>query len=258
MARKRTNIFWTMSKEDLLELLENSESVSDILRKCGVRFCGGNHQTLYTVLEERGINADYYKLKYGIIHSKKTSEQGRRKKLPLELALVENSSYSRKDLKRRLIEDKILENKCQKCKLGNEWGGEPLSLQMDHINGVYNDNRLENLRLLCPNCHSQTEDFAGRSLRVIKNCKKCNGLIIKTTKKNICKTCAKEGYKSDNQKLSYLKKRKFNITKEELQDLIWTQKLPYTTIGKLYGVSDNAVRKRCLALGVELRTRLSK
>lgn len=62
-------------------------------------------------------------------------------------------------LKKRLIFDKILENKCCECSNTGEWNGKPMTLELDHINGDSNDNSLENLRILCPNCHSQTPTF---------------------------------------------------------------------------------------------------
>ena len=69
---------------------------------------------------------------------------------------------SRPNIKQRLIRAGILENRCQDCGL-SEWRGKRLSIQIDHINGVRDDNRLENLRMLCPNCHSQTETFGSRN-----------------------------------------------------------------------------------------------
>lgn len=77
----------------------------------------------------------------------------------LERGLVENSTAKRGELKKRLIETGLLPNRCAKCERGAEWMGEPLILILDHINGINNDSRLENLRLLCPNCNSQTTTF---------------------------------------------------------------------------------------------------
>lgn len=67
-------------------------------------------------------------------------------------------------IKGRLLKAGLLKNTCQECGL-SEWRGKRLSIHIDHINGIRNDHRLENLRMLCPNCHSQTETFAGRNTR---------------------------------------------------------------------------------------------
>ncbi len=78
--------------------------------------------------------------------------------------LLSDPRRNRKHVKLRLIKAGLLENSCQSCGL-TDWQGRALSMQLDHINGVSNDNRLENLRMLCPNCHSQTETFSGRNLK---------------------------------------------------------------------------------------------
>lgn len=85
--------------------------------------------------------------------------------IPLEQALIENSSYSRQSLKRRLLREGLLKNECAECGQRPRWKGKLLVLILDHINGVNDDNRLDNLHLLCPNCNSQTETFAGRNVK---------------------------------------------------------------------------------------------
>lgn len=92
------------------------------------------------------------------------------------------------------------------CGLGNNWNGKPLVLILDHINGIYNDNRIENLRLLCPNCNSQTDTFAGR------NCKKAQ--------KYYCPDCGKEKLKTSKRCYKCAVRENYNSkrpTKEELQ-----------------------------------------
>jgi hypothetical protein len=80
---------------------------------------------------------------------------------PLERLLREGRC--RKTIKSRLVDAGIFTNACSNCGL-TEWQGKPLSIQLDHINGNPTDNRIENLRMLCPNCHSQTETFGSRNI----------------------------------------------------------------------------------------------
>ena len=78
------------------------------------------------------------------------------KTIPLEDILVEDSSYHTNDLKKRLLKEHILANECAICDQKPTHAGKELVLQLDHINGINNDHRIENLRILCPNCHTQT------------------------------------------------------------------------------------------------------
>lgn len=80
-------------------------------------------------------------------------------KIPLDDILNNKVKFDSVQLKKRLLHEGILENKCVKCGNLDEWNNEPLTLELDHINGDSNDNRIENLRILCPNCHSQTDTF---------------------------------------------------------------------------------------------------
>lgn len=78
--------------------------------------------------------------------------------------LLASRNRDRKHLKARLINAGLLSNNCQMCGL-TEWQGRALNMHLDHINGSNDDNRLENLRMLCPNCHSQTPTYGGRNLK---------------------------------------------------------------------------------------------
>jgi HNH endonuclease len=88
--------------------------------------------------------------------------------IPLEKLLVaDRGKTARTHLKAKLIKQGLLKKECAICGI-TEWMGKPLAFDLDHINGVNNDNRLENLRLLCPNCHSQTETHAGKNILLKK------------------------------------------------------------------------------------------
>lgn len=78
------------------------------------------------------------------------------------LAVILQISRSRCTIKRRLLGAGKLVNRCDLCGL-SQWRGQPISIQIDHINGIRDDHRIENLRMLCPNCHSQTETYAGKN-----------------------------------------------------------------------------------------------
>lgn len=183
---------------------------------------------------------------------KKTKTNCIKEKIPLDFILVKNSNYNRVNLKKRLLKEGLLENKCVLCGQLPEWNGKPLTLQLDHINGVYNDNRIENLRVLCGHCHSQTDTFSGRNSKREKS----KLVYFKPTKRNSPKKKKVQCYCScgeqkDTRSIKCVKcsnksrtglNRKFEVTKEQLQDLIANN--PMTKIGKMFGVSDNAIRKR--------------
>ena len=83
---------------------------------------------------------------------------------PIETLLSQGRRRSRFHLKARLIEAGLKEPRCERCGL-TDWRGKPLPLELHHVNGDGHDNRLENLLLLCPNCHSQTDTWGGRNRR---------------------------------------------------------------------------------------------
>jgi 5-methylcytosine-specific restriction endonuclease McrA len=82
--------------------------------------------------------------------------------MPIEDLLVVGRKTNRNHLKRRLLGEGLKENHCERCGI-TQWRGEPLSMQLHHVNGDGSDNRLENLELLCGNCHSQTDTYGGRN-----------------------------------------------------------------------------------------------
>lgn len=94
---------------------------------------------------------------------KRGFKQYYKNKYPLVDILVENSTYARHSLKKRIIEEGIIVYKCHICNLPPLWNGEPMTLILDHINGINNDNRLINLRFVCSNCDSQLDTYKSRN-----------------------------------------------------------------------------------------------
>lgn len=85
------------------------------------------------------------------------------RKRPDHEVFVINSDYARHHIKKRVIEQKLVPYECFLCKNAGEHNGKNLVLQLDHVNGVNDDNRIENLRFLCPNCHSQEDTYAAKN-----------------------------------------------------------------------------------------------
>jgi hypothetical protein len=132
-------------------------------------------------IKTRGLTWKQIELEFGPVHRAiqkavirgqiREPVNGTAQPFPLSEVAVENSTYKRGNLKRRLLASGELRNHCynRECLLHGQdnptWAGKPLVLQLDHINGVSNDHRLENLQMLCANCHGQTHSFAGRNKR---------------------------------------------------------------------------------------------
>ena len=161
-------------------------------------------------------------------------------KIPIEEILVENSTYQSAKLKKRLIDEGLKEERCELCGIGNEWNGRPLSLQLHHINGNHADNRIENLQILCPNCHSQTENYRGKKHKQHNYCADCGKEIA--LESTWCPQCAAK----HNRACKVQKEDR--PTKDELFALITTR--PFEEIGRMYGVTGNAIKKWCKNMGL--------
>lgn len=147
------------SKENLKQIVEKSNSIRQVCLELGISGKGGNYKTVRKYIELHELNTNHFLSKEDQLKEIQT-----RNKIPLEEILVKNSSYTNNfHLKKRLVDEEVLEYKCEKCNNIGEWQGEELTLQLDHKNGISNDNRVKNLRFLCPNCHSQTETWGFKS-----------------------------------------------------------------------------------------------
>lgn len=152
------NKIYKLSDEQFVELLKKSSTISEVLFKLGYAVKGNSWG--YSQVKRRmdDLNLDYsiFKGKSAVI---KTNKLNNVKK---EDILKENCKHQRTVLRRYIIKNNLIPYKCAICGC-TEWQGKTLSLELDHINGINNDNRLENLRFLCPNCHSQTSTYGSRN-----------------------------------------------------------------------------------------------
>lgn len=239
MARRK----WT--DEQLIEAVKSSNSYSQVLNKLGLKLCGGTHANIKLNIKKLGLSTEHLTGKgwcTGEMHEKFIENFI---KIPTEKILVKNSEYtSTHRLKKRLFKEGLLEEKCSKCGLGNEWQGKFISLQLDHKDGDRCNNQIDNLRILCPNCHSQTDTFCGKAKKKIKVRRTRN----RTIRTNKCIFCDLEyEIKKKNQKYCSYECHKKSIrrverpSKEQLKKEI--SESNYVQVGKKYGVSDNAIRK---------------
>lgn len=147
---------YLVSDDEFAAIVRNSNSYSDCLRALGLGTKGGSStDVLKRRIAELGCDISHF--------GKNVTKRNYQAKYDLDDILVENSSYANiARLKARLVSEGRLEYKCAFCGISH-WRGSILSLHLDHKNGVNNDHRIDNLRFLCPNCHSQTDTYAGKN-----------------------------------------------------------------------------------------------
>lgn len=212
-------------ENELKEVVKNSHTYKECFDKLGIRSAGSNYKHLKRYIKKYGINTSHFDQYYNY------GNRDSKFKINLYELLTEKSTYSRTSLKKRLYDEGLLERKCCLCEQDENWNGMKISLILDHINGVHDDNRLENLRIVCPNCNAGLETFAGRNTSRVKkekyNCE-CGNEILSDSK--LCNKCFG------------LTKRK--VERPPIEQLIKeVDEIGYSATGRKYGVSDNAIRK---------------
>lgn len=145
------------TKEEYEKAIKDSHSIAEALRKLGLKDKGGNYRIIKNAAKKYDIDLSHFTGRGWNVGLKFIPKP----KQDIENILVENSTYQSYKLKNRLLNEGFKEYICEKCKR-TEWEGEPIPLELHHINGDNTDNRLENLQLLCPNCHALTDNYRGR------------------------------------------------------------------------------------------------
>lgn len=200
-------------------VVADSFTYNQVLLKLGRSTSGSAYQTFKKVIRNNGISTTHFLSHSEVI--KKSIYEGKIPKWSNESIFIKNSMISRSALKKRVIVEGLIEYKCHKCGADDMWHGERITLILDHINGDRQDNRIDNLRFMCPNCNSTLPTH-------------CIGLKSVKKKEKDKKTI--KIYKP-----RYDKRKAVRPNKKELIKMI--NKLGYVQTGKAFGVSDNAIRK---------------
>jgi hypothetical protein len=187
-----------------------------MLRKIGIKLTGSNFKKLKKFILDNNIKTERL-----LSPSEFFSKYRFKKEYTLDEVLCENSNYGRGNLKSKLFKHGIKLRKCEMCSQGEEWRGKRISLILDHINGISNDNRLENIRILCPNCNATLDTHCGRNNRKEKVEKKPRTIDFHFEK---------------NKHLRKSVRPPFQVLLDEIKSM------GYVCAGKKYGVSDNSIR----------------
>lgn len=213
-----------LSEEEISNAIDGSNSLKDVIVRLGFDPSSNNYRLLKNMIDKFGLEAPIYS----------KGSVANPKYVPNDEVFRENSTYTnRTSIKQRLV---LMgwEYCCSQpsCTISDTWLGKPIVLHLDHINGVKNDNRLDNLRFLCPNCHTQTGAFAGRNLKP-------------RPKKVVRCSCGKEKSSPRSTRcVECSNKAKRRITYPPVDDLkSLVEAHGFTGAGKILGVSDNAIRK---------------
>lgn len=158
------NKIYKLGDNDFIDLVKSSLNISEVLFKLGYSTKGNSWG--YSQVKQRMIDLDLSGKDFRGKEAINTFNEF--KKVDKNKLFCLNSKHNRNILRKTIIQEKLIPYKCAICGI-TEWNGKTLSLELDHINGINNDNRLENLRFLCPNCHSQTDTYGSKNQKITES-----------------------------------------------------------------------------------------
>lgn len=230
------SIIYSYSKEEMQILLDTSQSYREVLEKIGLNPRGGNPETLKKYIKEFNLNENKLEQNRKEVYFKNGLSTSKKLKIPIEQILKKGIKIRGYKLLKRLEKEGIKEHKCEICGI-TEWQGKPISLQLHHKDGDNTNQELENLQILCPNCHSQTDNYAGKSSKRAQKkkyfCPICGKEISKGAKH--CIKCASE--------LRIKSKKLRDLSRDELKKLI--REKSFSELGNMFGITGNNVKKYC-------------
>lgn len=150
------------SFEILSKIVANNKSITEILKKLNLRCAGGNYKTINNYIIKYKLNIDHFETP-----SEKAKRVLNKNDLSIDKILCINSTVNRTTVKKYIFKYNLLPNICSLCKQDENWNNKKMTLILDHINGIYNDNRLINLRIVCPNCNATLDTHCGKNKKKI-------------------------------------------------------------------------------------------
>jgi hypothetical protein len=231
---------WTprYTEQQVREVVECSPSLTVALRRLGLRAAGANFRSLKKLIAHYGVSTSHMDPNWVRRSPRPT------KATPLSQILVEHSLYPSAKLKERLYKAGLKTRRCELCGQGEVWNDARMSLILDHINGEPTDNRLENVRIVCPNCAATLDTHCGRKNRLERDPRSClhcgKQFVPKYHSHRYCsQTC---GTHSKGPREPKPERRK--VTRPSYEELMAdVRSMSLLAVGRKYGVSDNAVRK---------------
>ncbi|HWT94504.1 MAG TPA: hypothetical protein VN238_16030 [Solirubrobacteraceae bacterium] len=219
------------------EAVAASLSYAEALRRMGMCDHGGSHRVLRKWVEIWDVPVDHFDPRAHTVRLNRT------RAVPLERLLVEGSTIGSSHLKEKLYRAGLKERRCELCGQGEEWRGRRMSLILDHANGVRDDNRLENLRIVCPNCNATLETHCGRNAAIPaeRPCARCSTSFRprKAGQRYCSVACGSRWDRTGRPRpgARRVERPPYERLLAEVEQLGWEG------TGRKYGVSGNAIRK---------------